>query len=261
MRPQFRVMLKGNRYIIVVVCCFSKFLGIYALTSQEASEIANRLTYEWIGNFGVPKAFLSDRGRSYQSMLMELVYELLDVKQLRTTAYHPQGDGQAERSIRTAKEMLRCFVDENQQNWDDGLSLLALAYNSSVNSTTKQTPFKMWFGRDPRMPSDIAFGPEPEPRIYRREKTEEERDGEKITVLSDDGVRNPKVPIVAKEYLKNLEIKLQSIYKIARHSKNITMSKAQIRHERQVRKFQYNIGDQVLVNHPYFGSKKGLSKG
>ena len=39
------------------------------------------------------------------------------------------------------------------------------------------------------------------------------------------------------------------------------MSKAQKRHERQVRKFHYNIGDQVLVNHPYFGSKKGLSKG
>jgi len=72
----FPLTVNGNRYIIVEVCCFSKFLGIYALNIQEATQIANRLTYEWIGTFGVPKAFLSDRGQSYQSMLMELVYYL-----------------------------------------------------------------------------------------------------------------------------------------------------------------------------------------
>ena len=84
-----------------------------------------------------------------------MIYDLLDIKQLKTTYYHPNCDGQSKRTIRTVKERLKCYVDEDQQNWDEGLQLLALAINSSINETTGKTPFRMRFGHEARMPWDI----------------------------------------------------------------------------------------------------------
>ena len=114
-------------------------------------------------------------------MLIELVFDLLDIKQLRTTAYHPACDGQSERTIRTVKGMIRSFVEENQSNWDFNLQLLQLAYNSSVHSCTGETPFKMRFGVNPRMPWDVIFAPETQPREARVEEGQQLFDGQLIS--------------------------------------------------------------------------------
>ena len=93
-------------------------------------------------------------------MLLELIYEYLDIKRLRTTPYNPQCDGQSERFIRTAKQMITSYVDETQDNWDEHLMKLAFAYNSSIHNGTRISPFEMRFGQIPRIPCDIVFGPE-----------------------------------------------------------------------------------------------------
>ena len=67
---------------------------------------------------------------------MEMICDLVEIKQLRTTSLHPQADGQSERMIKTAKIMITCFVDDNQENWDLGLNQLIFVYNSSVHQTT-----------------------------------------------------------------------------------------------------------------------------
>ena len=145
---------RGHKYLMVVVCAFTKYIEIYPLKSMEASEVAEKLVYGWISRYGVPVSILSDRGTNFQSMLIELVCHLLDIKQVRTTAFHPQFDGQSEITIKTTKFMIKCFVDENQLNWDEGIPLLKFAYNSSEHSVTKQSPFKMRYGMEPRMPID-----------------------------------------------------------------------------------------------------------
>ena len=85
------------------------------------------------------------------------LYELLDVHSLRTTAYHPECDGQTERFNRTLERMIACFVDDNQKNWDDLLSGLAFAYRTTVHSTTGCTPFECIYGRLHKLPVDIIF--------------------------------------------------------------------------------------------------------
>ena len=79
--------------------------------------------------FGMSDSLLSDQGRNYQSLLLEAVYELLDIKRLRTTPYHPECDGVSERFMRTLKAMLASLVDQWQSNWDLMLPQLAFAYN------------------------------------------------------------------------------------------------------------------------------------
>ena len=57
---------------------------------------------------------------------MELIYEKLDIKLLRTTAYHSECDGKSERFIRTLKGMITGYVSENQKDWDEHLEKFKL---------------------------------------------------------------------------------------------------------------------------------------
>ena len=80
--------------------------------------------------YGVSAHILSDQGTNFQSMLMEMLYEYLDIRRLKTTAFHPQCDGESERFIQTIKNMISSYADKYQTNWDNHLMMLAFSYNS-----------------------------------------------------------------------------------------------------------------------------------
>ncbi|KAH0746323.1 hypothetical protein KY285_007980 [Solanum tuberosum] len=69
-----------------------------------------------------------------------------------TTAFHPQTDGQAERTIQTLEDMLRACVLELKGSWDDHLPLIEFAYNNSYHSSIGMAPFEALYGRRCRSP-------------------------------------------------------------------------------------------------------------
>ena len=69
-----------------------------------------------------------------------------------STAFHPQTDGQAERTIQTLEDMLRACVLEFKGNWDDHLPLIEFAYNNSFHTSIGMAPFKALYGRRCRSP-------------------------------------------------------------------------------------------------------------
>ncbi|WMV31122.1 hypothetical protein MTR67_024507 [Solanum verrucosum] len=64
-----------------------------------------------------------------------------------STAFHPQTDGQAERTIQTLEDMLRACVIDFKGNWDDHLPLIEFAYNNSYHSNIQMTPYEALYGR------------------------------------------------------------------------------------------------------------------
>ena len=85
----------------------TKWPLVFPVPDQKAIALVRRLIEEVVPFFGVPEALLSDRGANLLSLLMQDVCQLLRVKKLNTTAYHPQCDGMVERFNRTLKAMLR----------------------------------------------------------------------------------------------------------------------------------------------------------
>ncbi|CAN6446957.1 unnamed protein product [Victoria cruziana] len=76
-----------------------------------------------------------------------------------SSAFHPQTDGQTERTIATVEDMLRACILEWQGEWDEHLPLVEFAYNNSYHSSIGMTPFEALYGRPCRAPgywSDIA---------------------------------------------------------------------------------------------------------
>ena len=69
-----------------------------------------------------------------------------------STAYHPQTDGQTERMNRTLEDMLRATTNYEQDNWDESLVTLEIAYNNSVQASTGFSPFFFSSGQHPNLP-------------------------------------------------------------------------------------------------------------
>ena len=142
----------GNRYILVVSDYFTKWVEAYSLPNHTAQTVADVLVIQFFYRYGVPTQIHSDQVPEFESKLMKELCTLLDCVKTRTTPYHPQSDGLVERANRTILMMLRVFVNEYQNNWDDVLPYIMAAYRSSVHESTGNTPNLMMFGRENSLP-------------------------------------------------------------------------------------------------------------
>lgn len=154
---RFPATKNGNRWIIVCTDYLTRFTITKALPTAEASEIAKFMVEEIILKHGAPREMISDRGRSFLSMIVRDVNQICQTSHLLTTAYHPQTNGLTERFNKTLADMLSMYVDVEQRNWDTILPFVTFAYNSAKQDTTGFSPFFLVHGRDIQTPLDVIF--------------------------------------------------------------------------------------------------------
>lgn len=108
------------------------------------------LVKNWICRYGAPNSIHSDQGRNVGSLVFEEICQLLNINETRSTAYHPEGNGQVENLHKTLKNMLKARVGNDPQGWDEQLDYCMMAFRS-VQSSTERTPFELMFGREMRI--------------------------------------------------------------------------------------------------------------
>ena len=147
----------GFTTILVVVDRLSKMIG-----TPSAADTARFFFKEVVMLHGVPKSIVSDRGTQFTSKFWKELCKALEVKICLSSAYHPQSNGQTERTNQTLEQYLRCFCSVSQDDWSSLLSSAEFAYNNFVHSTTNQTPFWANFGFHPSfLPDSIPEAPVP----------------------------------------------------------------------------------------------------
>ena len=142
----------GNRYIVVVTDLFSKWVEAFAIRDTTSTTLVTVLVDEVISRYGVPACIHSDQGTNLCSEVIQTICKLLGMGRSRTSAYHPQGNGQVERFNRTVEAMVAKSVKENQRNWDVCLLKVLFAYRTAVHEATGFTPFHLMFGWTPKLP-------------------------------------------------------------------------------------------------------------
>lgn len=153
----------GNRYILVMADCFTKWTECVPVPNQEAKTIAEAFVNNFVCRFGVPLQLHSDQGKCFESKLFQEMCALLDIDKTRTTSMRPQANGTVERFNRTLASMLTMYCNDSQDNWDSYLPQVLMAYRSSSHASTKFSPNKMVFGRDIVLPLQAMIGrPPPE---------------------------------------------------------------------------------------------------
>ena len=92
---------------------------------------------------------ISDRDPRFTGKFSTTLCEKLGIKQNLSTAFHPQTDGQSERTNQWLEQYLQIFGNYSQNDWSDWLPLAQFIHNSWTNETTKQTPFNLLIGSLP----------------------------------------------------------------------------------------------------------------
>ncbi|KAF5803619.1 putative nucleotidyltransferase, Ribonuclease H [Helianthus annuus] len=118
-------------------------------TSEKMSEV---YTNEIIARHGVPISIVSDRDTRFTSKFWREFQEQMGTKLFLSTAYHPQTDGQSERTIQTLGDMLRACIIDFGGSWDVHLPLVEFAYNNSYHASIKMAPYELLYGRKCRTP-------------------------------------------------------------------------------------------------------------
>ena len=129
-----------------------------------SSEVAAILAERLIPHYGVPMDFVSDRDPKFTCEFFTDWCQLLGVVQNMSSGYHPESDGQTERTNRTVEQVLRFYVLPCQSNWDTALPLVAFAINRAFNEATKASPFEVILGYNPASPFERLLNFKPESR-------------------------------------------------------------------------------------------------
>jgi len=101
---------------------------------------------------GVPKMIISDHGTQFVACFWEQLQTALGTQLIRSSAYHPQTDGQTERVNQILEDILRACVIHYDKNWDKCLPLAEFSYNNSYQASLKMAPFEALYGRRYRTP-------------------------------------------------------------------------------------------------------------
>lgn len=144
-----RKTTRGNEYLLVITDRFSKYTKTVPLSSIKVQPVAKAFCDHWVYDFGPPRYVLSDNGKQFASKFFVAVCNTLRIRNLVTSAYHPQTNGQTERFNRTILAGLRHFIAEDQRDWDEFSGALTYAYNTTVHRSTGLAPVYLVLTRPP----------------------------------------------------------------------------------------------------------------
>ena len=101
--------------------------------TYNAEKLAKLYILEIVRLHGVPLSIISDRGTQFTSKFWRTLHAELGTRLDLSTAFHPQTDGQFERTIQVLEDMLRACVIEFGGHWDNFLPLAEFSYNNSYH--------------------------------------------------------------------------------------------------------------------------------
>nr|GEZ94652.1 putative reverse transcriptase domain-containing protein [Tanacetum cinerariifolium] len=101
---------------------------------------------EIVIRYGVPVSIISDRDGRFTSLFWQALHKALETRLDMSTSYHPETDGQSERTIQTLKDMLCACVINFEKSWDKHLPLVEFSYNNSYHTSIKAAPFEALYG-------------------------------------------------------------------------------------------------------------------
>ncbi|GJS14393.1 reverse transcriptase domain-containing protein [Tanacetum coccineum] len=145
---------RGNKYILVAVDYFSKWVEEKALPTNDARVVVKNLK-SLFARFGTPRAIISDRGTHFCNDQLAKVMLKYGVTHRLSTAYHPQTSGQVEVLNRGLKRILERTVGKNRASWFDKLDDALWAFRTAFKTPIGCTPYKLVYGKSCHLPIEL----------------------------------------------------------------------------------------------------------
>ena len=221
----------GYPYILVITDHFTKYALAIPTRNTTARTTAETFFNNFIVHYGFPKRIHSDQGPNFESKLIKELCTITGMEKSRTTPYHPMCNGVTERFNRTLLGKLGTLTKEQKSDWKKFLGPLVHAYNSMRQDTTGQTPYFLMFGRQPRLPIDIAFG------------------------LRNNSSQRQSMS----SYVSKMRDRLQKSYELATKATQKAQQRQKSHYDLRSRGGKVEVGDLVLVKIVAFDGKHKLA--
>ena len=143
--------------VLVVVDHFTCYVQVFVTKNHTVRTTARVLYNNYFSVFGFPQCLMSDQGTEFCGKVIMAMCSLLGVEKIRTTPYHPQTNGSAERVHQTLQRMTGKLDPEKRRKWPAHIGSIIIAYNSTRSLVTGYSPYYFMFGRRPQLPIDLLF--------------------------------------------------------------------------------------------------------
>ncbi|KAL7631477.1 UNVERIFIED_CONTAM: hypothetical protein RMT77_018226 [Armadillidium vulgare] len=212
---------EGHRYILTLVDYATRYPEAVPLKQITTQAVAEALVDIYC-RLGIPDEILTDLGTQFTSKCMMEISNLLKIKQLNTTPYHPMCNGLVEKFNGTLKTMLKRLCREQPNKWHKFLGPLLFAYREAPQESTGFAPFELLYGRTIRGPLQIMK------ELWTGETHEPE-------------IRN------SYEYVFLLQEKLSDTMKIVREQLQKAQVKYKHHYDKRAKRREFKAGDSVLI--------------
>nr|GFA02597.1 putative reverse transcriptase domain-containing protein [Tanacetum cinerariifolium] len=120
--------------------------------TDPMEKLARMYLKEVVARHGIHVSIICDRDPRFASNFWRSLHKALGTSLDMSTAYHPETDGQSERTIQTLEDMLRACAIDFEKGWVNHLSLVEFSYNNSYHASIKAAPFEAFYGQKCRSP-------------------------------------------------------------------------------------------------------------
>ena len=148
--------VKGLSNLLVIVERLSKkvFTRPYPETAT-ALDVARDIYDNIFSEHGLPHEIISDRDAKFTGEIWRCFFKVLGTTLTMSYAYHQRFDGQTEVTNRTIEQIMRCYINFNQDNWLELLPNVTSAINNSVHPATALSPNQVYYGRTISRPVNL----------------------------------------------------------------------------------------------------------
>ena len=161
-----------------------------------------------------------DQGTEFTGDVIATMSKLLGIEKIRTTPYHLQTNGSAERVHQTLQRMIGKLNPEKRRKWPDHIRSVLIAYNATWSQVTGYSPYFLMFGQRPRLPVDLLF----------------------LTINKRKWTRT------INEYVKALYEQLRECLQLTQESASKEAKRQKWLYDRKVGAMELRLGDRVLVH-------------
>ncbi|XP_026383549.1 uncharacterized protein LOC113279048 [Papaver somniferum] len=169
--------------ILVVVDRLTRYSHFIALSHPfTTASVAKEFMHHVFKIHGLPSSIVSDRDKIFISQFWQELFKSLGISLHLSTAYHPQSDGQTERTNACLEQYLRCMTGTKPKLWANWLSLAEWWFNTNFHTSLKMTPFQALYGY---LPPHLAFHVHSTTTVASVQEYLQERD-HMLQLLKDD---------------------------------------------------------------------------
>lgn len=146
----------GNQYILTAIDYATRWVIAQPYPNKSSRSVMHFLYNHIVMQFGPPYEIISDRDKAFLEDALPHYEQLLRIKHLPSTSYHPRTNGMVERMHQMLNHSLRCLTQDHLDRWDEFLSQVVFSIRARQHAVTKHSPFYLMFGVEPRLPCDTT---------------------------------------------------------------------------------------------------------